>query len=138
MNLKIFTDGGSRGNPGIAGGGVVVRDKNNVVFEKSIFFGQKTNNESEYLAFITAVEWLVKYSLENNVSSVNFFLDSKLVVEQINKNWKIKEPRLRELANQAWNKLSSLPYQYKIEHILRDKNFEADALANQAMDAYSE
>ena len=138
MNLKIFTDGGSRGNPGIAGGGVIAKDGDNIVFEKSIFFGQKTNNESEYLAFIAAAEWLVKYSLKNNVSSADFFLDSKLVVEQINKNWKIKEPRLRELANQAWNELNSLSYSYKINHVLRDKNSEADALANQAMDAYSE
>jgi ribonuclease HI len=138
MNLRIFTDGGSRGNPGIAGGGVIARSDDSVVFEKSIFFGQKTNNESEYLAFIAAVEWLVEYSSKNKLSSIEFFLDSKLVVEQVNKNWKIKEPRLRELANQVWEKLSSLPYSYKISHVVREKNSEADALANQAMDAYSE
>lgn len=138
MELKIYTDGGSRGNPGIAGGGVVVENQEKVVFEKSVFFGQKTNNEAEYLAFLTALEWLVDFSVSNQIVKVDFFLDSKLVVEQINKNWKIKEDRLRKLANEAWTKLATLPYPIKITHVLRNKNTVADALANQAMDSYSE
>jgi ribonuclease HI len=138
MKLKIFTDGGSRGNPGIAGGGVVVKQQNEIVFEKSIFFGQKTNNESEYMAFLAALEWLEKFSKENKIEEVEFFLDSKLVVEQINQNWKVKEPRLREFVGKALVKLEALPYSKKISHIVRKYNSEADALANQAMDAYSE
>lgn len=138
MKLKIFTDGGSRGNPGVAGGGIVVRHQDEVIFEKSIFFGQKTNNESEYMAFLAALEWLVEFSKNKTIEDVEFYLDSKLVVEQINKNWKVKEPRLREFVNEAWGKLEILPYSKKIIHVIREKNSEADALANQAMDAYSE
>jgi ribonuclease HI/probable phosphoglycerate mutase len=138
MELKIFTDGGSRGNPGIAGGGVVVYHLDQVIFEKAIFWGQKTNNESEYLAFLAALDWLSDFSVGNQISKVEFFLDSKLVVEQINKKWQIKEPRLREFANQAWQKLSALPCQVSITHILRKDNAQADALANQAMDAADE
>ncbi|MCC6711171.1 MAG: ribonuclease HI family protein [Candidatus Pacebacteria bacterium] len=138
MELKIFTDGGSRGNPGIAGGGVVVYHQDQVIFEQATFWGQKTNNESEYLAFLAALDWLSNFSANNKLEKVAFFLDSKLVVEQINKKWQIKEPRLKEFAQQAWQKISALPCSITVTHILRKDNAQADALANQAMDTADE
>lgn len=140
MNLEIYTDGGSRGNPGIAGGGVFVKssDSGSVVFEKSSFYGKKTNNESEYMAFVEALEWLSEFSNKEKIESVTCFLDSKLVVEQVNKNWRVKEVRLQTFVIKSWRIIESLPYSIKIKHVPRNKNKEADALANQAMDAYSE
>lgn len=135
MQLRIHTDGGSRGNPGVAGGGVVVFHGDQEVYSNSFAFGTKTNNEAEYLAVQKALDWLVEYSQENQVKSAQFFLDSKLVVEQLSRNWKIKEPRLRELANDCWKAVVSLPYSVDFNHVKREKNADADLLANQAMDA---
>jgi ribonuclease HI len=134
--LKIYTDGGSRGNPGPAGIGVYVIDQQQqVVFSQALFIGRATNNESEYKAFLASLEWLEEYSKNTSVESIEWFLDSKLVVEQINKNWKIKEDRLKNLAKQAWEHLSSINCKYEIKHVRREYNKDADGLVNQALDA---
>lgn len=135
MRLKIYTDGGSRGNPGIAGGGLVVFNGDQEVHSASFFFGEKTNNEAEYLAVKKALEWLLKFSEDNAINGVQFFLDSKLVVEQLSRNWKIKEVRLRSLAEDCWKDVVALPYAVDFTHIKREQNADADLLANQAMDA---
>jgi len=135
--LKVYTDGGSRSNPGMAGGGVYMEDENGQEFYREAkFLGIKTNNEAEYLAFLMAVEYLMRYELKNpgQIRSVNFFLDSKLVVEQLNRRWKIKKTELKQLAEAIWKNLSALPYSIEIKHVLREKNKLADELANQAMD----
>lgn len=137
MNIDIYTDGGSRGNPGISGGGVVAQFGDTPLFQKGFFFGQKTNNEAEYLAFLEALSWLETFTQTQVVEVVHFFLDSKLVVEQIQKHWKIKEPRLMELAQQAWKKMDALPCSFTVTHVLRHKNAVADSLANEAMDRLS-
>jgi ribonuclease HI len=134
--LKIFTDGGSRGNPGPAGIGVWVETDKDAVFKQSLYIGRATNNEAEYRAFLASLNWLEQYLLTNKVSGVEWFLDSKLVVEQINQNWKIKEERLRKIARQCWQKLAGLNVDYKIKHVLREKNKQADLLVNQAIDAH--
>ena len=138
--LKIFTDGGSRGNPGMAGGGVVVMLNDEAIHEDAIHFGTKTNNEAEYLAVLHALEWL-KNNVSNGklfnkteISKVEFYGDSKLVIQQLSQNWKLKEPRMRELAQKCWNIIGLLPYPVGFIHVLRDKNARADELANQAMD----
>jgi len=134
MQLKIYTDGGSRGNPGISGAGIHVEDQDKkIIFQQSLFLGKKTNNESEYLAFFSALEWLKTFT-SPSIDKVSCFLDSKLVVEQINKRWKIKEDRLRKLALQCWQILAVLPYSVEIKHVVRAKNEAADRLANEAMD----
>ena len=135
--LKIFTDGGSRGNPGIAGLGVYVEDESGQeLYREAKFLGNKTNNEAEYLGFLVALEYLIRFNEQNpgEIESVDFFLDSKLVVEQINKNWKIKKDHLRQIAENAWQKMSLLPFPIRLSHVLRDKNKIADQLANDAMD----
>ena len=136
MKLKIFTDGGSRGNPGDAGIGIVVYnvETNKVIFEHSGFIGVATNNEAEYKALLKALEWLSEN--KKNTESVDFFLDSKLVVEQINKNWKIKDDRMRKFANEAWSILEKFDFKTVFLHIKREKNKEADLLVNQALDAH--
>lgn len=134
--LKIFTDGGARGNPGPAGIGVYVIDEHQtLVFQQSLSIGRATNNEAEYRAFLASLEWLGGYLKTNAIEGVDWFLDSKLVVEQVNKNWKIKEARLEKFTKVAWKLLSSLKFKYKISHIRRENNQDADRLVNQALDA---
>lgn len=136
-NIKVFTDGGSRGNPGLAGAGVYMEDAAGQEFyRESRFLGTKTNNEAEYLAFLLALNYLMRYETKNPgvIGGVEFYLDSKLVVEQINRRWKIKKNELKSLADSAWKNLSTLPYSIKINHLLREKNQTADYLANEAMD----
>ncbi len=132
--ITIFTDGGSRGNPGIAGAGVYMIDEKGLEIHREYqYLGLKTNNEAEYLALNLALLYLKKH-LKSSVALV-FKLDSKLVVEQMNKNWKIKETRLQTLAQENWQILSILPCSTcEIKHISREENKMADLLANQAMD----
>ncbi|HCC84555.1 MAG TPA: hypothetical protein DEP87_02640 [Candidatus Pacebacteria bacterium] len=135
MHLIIHTDGGSRGNPGPAGFGVVVREAQTqkVVTELQGFLGTKTNNEAEYVGLITALTWLCQ-NPSPSPTKVEFCLDSMLVVEQMKKNWKIKEPRLQLLAKKAWELLASLTFPVSFQAIPRAQNKRADQLANQAMD----
>ncbi len=135
-SLKIYTDGGARGNPGPAGIGVYVIDQQRqVVYMESKYIGRATNNESEYKAFLASLEWLKTYLKSMTIDKVEWFLDSKLVVEQIKRNWKVKEPRLLEFAQQAWAILSILDCEFKISHVKRELNKQADALVNEALDA---
>lgn len=134
--LKVFTDGGARGNPGPAGIGIHVTDGSDfTVFDQHKFLGEATNNVAEYKGLLTALEWLEQFTKENEVERIEIFMDSNLVVEQINKNWKIKQDHLAEIAMQVWNKLENIAIPYKLTHVRREKNKVADLLANQAMDS---
>jgi ribonuclease HI len=133
MEYTIHTDGGSRGNPGPGAVGACILRDNQVVHEISQFIGVTTNNEAEYQALLTSIEWLSRN--KHDVTSVTWKLDSKLVIEQVNRNWKIKEPRLRVYAEQCWSGLSQLSLPYSIVYVPRAENSCADALVNQALDA---
>lgn len=133
MKLTVHTDGGSRGNPGVAGGGIVVLSDQEEVYGAAVPFGTKTNNEAEYLAVIHALQFLQTFD-QKKVEAIEFVLDSKLVVEQLSRRWKIKEPRLQPLAQECWQLIASLPSPVVFRHVLRHHNARADFLANQAMD----
>jgi ribonuclease HI len=139
MHLVIHTDGGARGNPGPAGIGIVfLADGKDdaVLYEEGKFIGDgKTNNEAEYTAFYTSAQVLQKNVSTWNPSSIEWQQDSKLVVEQLNRKWKIKEPRMQQFAKDIWQVLATLQVPYKIAHIPRELNSAADALYNQALDA---
>ncbi|PIU73609.1 ribonuclease H [Candidatus Shapirobacteria bacterium CG06_land_8_20_14_3_00_40_12] len=129
MRIKVFTDGGARGNPGRAGCGVVVKDeKEKIIYEESKFLGVKTNNEAEYLGLITALTWI------NNQSDpeVELYSDSELLVRQMRGEYKVKATNLKNLWLTAKNLSKSIKIIF-IE-ISRELNFEADELANLAMD----
>lgn len=135
MKIQIFTDGGSRGNPGQAAVGVVAYDSGTEICTLSRAIGVATNNEAEYAAILASLEWLQEYSQDNSIESVAWFLDSKLVVEQLSRRWKIKEPRMQQLAKKAWDQLGALSLKYSFSHIPREKNAVADGLVNAALDA---
>ena len=134
--IVIYTDGGSRGNPGPAGAGVAIADgKGKIIKEYSVFLGVKTNNEAEYEAVIFGLRkikaLLGKEKIKN--TEIEFRLDSQLIARQINGKYKIEEERLFPLFIKIWNlKIGFGPI--KFSEIPREQNKEADRLANQAMD----
>ncbi len=131
MKIKVFTDGGARGNPGIAGYGVwIVNDQGDKLYEESRFLGIKTNNEAEYMGLIGALAWL-KDNTEDEEIEINS--DSQLLVRQMKGLYKVKSPHLKEL----WSKAQELADNKKItfKEIPREANQKADALANLAMDS---
>ena len=128
--LVIYTDGGARGNPGPAGIGALIMDeKKNKIAEISEYIGVATNNQAEYRAVMAAI----KKAKELGVEEINFYLDSQLVVEQLNGNYKVKNKDLQPLFVSIYN--DSLNFK-KVAyiHIPREQNKEADKLANMAMD----
>ena len=131
--MKIFCDGGSRGNPGPAACAFVVYGQNNqIIHREGKFLGIATNNEAEYSAVVLALSYLGNLSDLDNLS---FLLDSLLVVNQLNGLWKVKEPRLRELLM----KVRGLENNRKITyaHIPRSQSSVADLLVNATLDRYT-
>jgi len=137
LTLTIHTDGGSRGNPGPAGIGVTITgDDGKLYYSEGKYLGVTTNNEAEYEAFLDSLAWLTEFVKDHKVAQLKWTLDSKLVVEQLNRRWKIKEPRMLVKAQQCWQLLAALGVPYSISHVLRSFNADADALVNQALDAH--
>lgn len=138
MILFVHTDGGSRGNPGPSACGVVfMTPQGEVLFETRKYLGVGTNNEAEYQGLAFATELLPEFLQSNAVEKVVFRLDSNLVVQQIQGNWKIKEPRMREFVMQIQKNLSKLPVSWSIEYVPRSQNAFADMQVNMALDAES-
>ena len=128
--LIIFTDGGARGNPGPAGIGAVIYDKDkNVLVEISEYIGETTNNQAEYKAVVAAI----KKSTELGASELDFYLDSELVVKQLKREYKVKNEGLAPLFVQVYNATLSFK-KVTFTHVRREYNKEADKLANDAMD----
>lgn len=133
----IYTDGGSRNNPGQAAIGVsVVNQAGEEIYSASHAIGIATNNEAEYQAFITSLDWVHQHSSE--ITALEWRLDSQLVVQQLQGNWKVKEARLQHLVSQAQHSLRQLQFPYTIVYVPRAQNARADQLVNQALDALAE
>jgi probable phosphoglycerate mutase len=132
VKVVIEADGGSRGNPGPAGYGAVVRsaDRSTVLAETKQAIGVATNNVAEYQALIAGLDDAVKLG----ATEAEVFMDSKLVVEQMSGRWKVKHPDLIDLHAQA-RKLASRFDRISYAWVPRDQNSHADRLANEAMDA---
>lgn len=131
MYLRIHTDGGSRGNPGPAAAGVVIRDKQgNTLLAQGYFLGNATNNIAEYegvLHALTAAANLGGTELEINC-------DSELLVKQINGEFRVKNANLKPLYLQIMSKLTEFD-RTTVQHVYREDNVDADALVNAALDA---
>jgi len=136
MKLKVYSDGGARGNPGPAGCGFVVYDEDNALVKKdSIYIGSTTNNQAEYKALICALEYITKELLEKyKIEQVECFLDSELVVKQLNREYKVKHPDMIPLFAKVREYVMELGGNVSFTHIRRELNTEADQLANEAMD----
>lgn len=133
--VRIFTDGGARGNPGPAGSGAVLYEissdgNQKIVAEISEYLGIATNNQAEYQAIVLAL----KKAKELGYKSVEMFMDSELAVKQINGEYKVKNEELAKKFLEIYNLRQSFD-NISFTHVRRDKNKEADAQVNEAIDA---
>ena len=128
--IIVNTDGGSRGNPGESGIGVAIFDKDsNLIHEACDYLGIATNNIAEYKALILGI----KSSMEYNAKEILFKSDSELMVKQIKGEYRVKNPQLKLLFTEVKELLKKLP-NWKIMHVRREENSEADLLANKGID----
>ena len=129
--ITVNIDGASRGNPGKSGIGVIAKDGKAVIFEISEYLGFQTNNIAEYTALIRALEELIK----RNIREAKIESDSQLIVEQINGNYRVKDENLKVLFDYSKKLISKMSF-FRIDHIRREKNKEADNLANIGIDKF--
>ncbi len=135
MQLKINCDGGARGNPGPAAiGFIVVDSSNNVIHKHHEFIGNATNNVAEYRAVVAALTWLVAHP-QDQASLIRFYLDSALVVNQLNGLFKVKQAHLRDLIVKIKLLESQISTPITYTSIPRSQNSLADSLVNQALDS---
>jgi len=140
-NYEIYSDGGARGNPGPAAYGFVIKSVN-PKFEarNSKFIGNATNNQAEYRGILAALEFLKlkvkseKLKVEDN--KIECYLDSQLIVEQMNGKYKIKNEGLKPLYWKIRELIIELGGNVQFEHISREKNYEADKLVNKVIDKH--
>src|SRR5271155_1632610 len=124
-------DGASRGNPGPASYAVVLRDASGkIVLELAKKFGRDTNNVAEYYALLAALD----YAATHGISALRIRSDSELLVRQMQGRYKVKSPELKPLHERASKITRQLAY-FAIEHVRREQNRDADALANVALDS---
>ena len=124
-------DGASRGNPGPASYAVVLRDpQGKIVLELAKNIGRETNNVAEYFALLAALD----YATSHNISALRIRSDSELLVRQMQGRYKVKSADLKPLHERAVKLARQLQY-FAIEHVRRELNRDADALANVALDS---
>ncbi len=129
--LSLYTDGGSRSNPGPAATGGVIKDENGKIIETfGTFLGVATNNQAEYRALIEGLG----LALKHKPTRLKCYLDSKLVVEQSLGRWKSKNAELRPHIMEIQKILCEHP-EVTLEHVRREQNKDADMMVNQTLDA---
>lgn len=130
MRLIAYADGAARGNPGPAACGAVVLDHNgNELRRIAQAIGRGTNNEAEYRAAIAAV----RAALELGATELQLRLDSQLVVRQLQGSYRVRHERLKPLYREL-DTLSDQFVRFSVDHVPREQNRRADALANAALD----
>lgn len=130
MKLKIFSDGGARGNPGPSATGVVIKnEQGKTIASFGEYLGKQTNNYAEYMAMISGL----KKAQILGGTEIECILDSELVVKQMQGKYKVKEPTLQKLFIQAYN-LSQKFKKISYQHTARENNHEADKLVNDTLD----
>ncbi|MGV8042255.1 MAG: ribonuclease HI family protein [Thermoanaerobaculaceae bacterium] len=129
LSAVAAVDGGSRGNPGEAGCGVVLTLSTGAREEHAVYLGQTTNNVAEYAGLLAAQE----RALALGVAELRVQADSELLVKQLRGEYRVKAPHLQPLFHRA-KELSARFARCTIRHVRREANRDADRLANQAMD----
>ncbi|OGL66637.1 hypothetical protein A3B21_02920 [Candidatus Uhrbacteria bacterium RIFCSPLOWO2_01_FULL_47_24] len=143
MHYITYTDGGARGNPGPAGIGVVIyslkhenikalkhaKEDLELVEKFGKYIGKTTNNQAEYNALLAAL----KRVHELGATEVHCMLDSELVVKQLNREYKVRDPDIALIFTKVWNEIINFK-KVTFTHIPREKNKEADQMVNEAID----
>lgn len=128
--LVLRVDGGSRGNPGPAGFGVLISDETGTVIERLWrSLGVQTNNYAEYQGLLAGLQ----YAVDHGARRVRVYADSQLLVRQMQGRYAVRSPNLRPLFLEA-RRLAQYIGDFQIDHVYREENAEADRLANRAMD----
>ncbi len=128
--LQIYTDGGSRGNPGPAACGVVILDENEKLLKLNAkYLGKMTNNQAEYEGLLTAL----RMTAVMDIDEIDFFLDSDLMVKQLNGEYKVKSPNIKPL-KLTIDKLLKQFKKVNFSHVRREYNKAADKLVNIVLD----
>jgi ribonuclease HI len=131
MKMILHTDGGARGNPGPSAAGVVLSNsKKKVVKELGSYLGICTNNEAEYKALILGLEAAKKAGAKE----VKSYLDSELIVKQLNGEYKVKSPNMKKLWLEVQDQMKAFE-KITYAHVFREKNVDADRLVNEVLDA---
>jgi ribonuclease HI len=131
MKITMFTDGGSRGNPGPSAAGAVLKQGEETIAEVSRYMGETTNNQAEYTSIIIGLE----KAKELGVSEVEVVMDSELAVKQMNREYKVKHPEIAKRFLEVNNLLHSFK-KVTFRHVRREFNKEADALVNKCIDEH--
>ena len=129
MRYQLYCDGASRSNPGDASIGISILLDGKEVHTISKKIGIATNNEAEYQALIDGLN----FCIDNSIKEIDVFLDSNLVVEQVNKNYKVKAENLKVLNSKVDELIEEFNF-IEINHVYREENKRADQLANMALD----
>lgn len=132
--IKIYCDGGSRGNPGKSAAAFVVEENGKIIYSDSKYLGITTNNFAEYSAVLLALAWVEK-NQESANKEIVFILDSELVVKQINGVYKIKNEKLKRIFLEIKKILESLENKIIFKNVSRENNATADFLVNQKLDS---
>lgn len=128
--FRANIDGGARGNPGPAAYGVVIRDAGGKIVAKlKKYIGRSTNNVAEYYGLIAALD----YAQSHGIRALHVETDSELLMKQMRGQYKVKSPDLRPLFERAKKTSQSFDF-FRIDHVYREQNAEADALVNEALD----
>lgn len=133
--IQVYTDGGSRGNPGPAAIGVYITDGNSKELAKiGKKIGDTTNNVAEYSAIVEGFIWLLANKTKHDIKEVYFFMDSQLAYSQIVGLYKVKNERIRDFVFEIRQKEAELGIPVYYNHIFREKNKNADQMVNLALD----
>ncbi len=127
---QLFIDGASKNNPGPAGSGFVLIKNKEIVCEQGFYLGKKTNNQAEYYALVIGIFFAQKYVQKNELLTI--FSDSQLLVRQMIGVYKVKDAQLAQLKNLAQLWLQG--QRYTMQHVLREHNQLADAMANRGVE----
>ncbi len=134
--IRLYTDGGARGNPGPAGSAAVLKSfehskEGETIATASRYLGEATNNQAEYMALIIGLQKAKALGYE----VVDVLMDSELIIKQMKGEYRVKNPDLSKLFLEVWNLRQGFS-KVDFHHIPREKNTEADALVNQTIDAH--
>ncbi len=137
MNIRIYTDGGARGNPGPAASAAVLKrlqdgEEGEVIATASKYLGKNTNNQAEYTAIVIGLE----KARQLGATRVEMFLDSELATKQLNGQYKVKDQEIAKRFLEVKNLIQSFD-RVTFTHVRREKNKEADAIVNQVLDEHS-
>ena len=132
MTIYAYTDGASRGNPGESGIGLILRDEHGVIlFSGGGYIGTSTNNAAEYQALLACLKKVSTLQCKRLI----VHSDSELMVRQLQGKYRVKDKHLQQFFGQARELLKSASYAFEIIHVERERNRDADLLANAGIDS---